>query len=128
MVTIEINKEVKLKTPEQDALLAKLLQTSTLTKRERDNIVHRITGKLITSYDASVLITYLLATIKFRKHFSSGRKHKKAECFACGNKLNLKRYVNIPTGKKEWVCDFCLTTLDSSVHAVVPSRKKNGTN
>ena len=128
MVTIENTEVIKLKTPEQDALLAKLLETSTLTKRERDNIVNGVTGKLTTSYDASVLITYLLATIKFRKYFALGTKHKKAECCVCGSKINVVRFEHIKTGKRYWYCDFCKKAENMDSFVKVPSRKKNGTN
>ena len=125
MVTIENTEVAKLKTPEQDALLAKLLETSTLTKRERDNIVNGVTGKLITSYDASVLITYLLATIKFRKHFALGTKHKKAACRYCNTKLNLQRYEEIESRNRFWMCSFCSVAPMIGNFVKVPSRKKN---
>ena len=128
MVTIENTEVIKLKTPEQESLLAKLLQTSTLTKTERDNVVNRIAGKLITSYDASVLITYLLATIKFRKYFSNGRKHKKAECVECKSKLCLQRYEDISSGARVWLCNYCSKEITDTNIVLVPSRKKNGTN
>lgn len=106
MVEIE-KQEVKLKTEKQEALIAKLIQSSQIVKAERDFIVDKIAGKLITTKDAGILAAYLIAKIQFNKHFNDRRKHKIAQCFNCKNKVSVKRYELIETGKRQWFCSVC---------------------
>lgn len=123
MVTIEQNDEIKYVTEKQNALTSKLLQSSAFTKAERDCIVNSIAGKLITSYDSSVLLGYLLAKVRFQKYFNGKRKHKVAECFYCKNKLNLHRYEDINTGIREWICKLCYNPEKSSNKTEVKKNK-----
>jgi len=126
MVTIQQDSDLKLLTQKQNSIIAQIIQSSALTKSERDYVVDKVAGKLITSYDGSVLISYLLNKIKFMKHFNGVRSHQIAKCFSCGNRINLQRYEEIKTCNRVWVCDFCKTTLDHEVYAVVPRRNSNG--
>lgn len=126
MVTTKQDSGLNLMTQKQNVLVSRIIQSSALTKTERDYIVDKVAGKLITSYDANVLIAYLLSKIKFMRHFNGIRNHSIAKCDFCGNRVNLQRYEEIKTRKRVWVCDFCKTTLDHEVYAVVPRRNSNG--
>lgn len=125
MVIIEQEKEIKLVTDKQNILLAKLLESSCFTKVERDNIVNSVAGKLITSYDTSILLAHLLAKIRFQKYFNGNRKHKIAHCFHCSTKLCLKRYENLKTGLRVWLCSYCSKTSTDTDLLLVPKRQHN---
>lgn len=115
--------EINLKTEKQDALIAKLIQSSAMTKTERDYIVDRISGRLITTKDAGILAAYLIAKIQFNKHFNDRRKHKIAACAFCQNKVSVRRYEEIKTGVRRWICSVCYTTMDKSQLVEVKKNK-----
>ena len=111
MITNEQDKEIKFVSEPQIALYSKLLQSSTFTKTERDKLMAAISGKITTTYDASLLISKLLMDIKFRKYFIGDRKHKIACCSACKSKLNVSRYLNIADHSRIWICEICKANL-----------------
>lgn len=123
MEVIDKNNEVNLKTEKQDALIAKLIQSSAITKTERDFITDRISGRLITTKDAGILAAYLIAKIQFNKHFNDRRKHKIAACSVCGNKVSLKRYEGIKTGDRIWFCSVCWTNVNKNLFIEVKKSK-----
>lgn len=111
MVTNEQNKEIKFVSEAQANLYSKLLQSSCYTKLEREKLLNAISGKLTTSYDASLLISKLLMDIKFHKYFVGDRKKKLACCSACNTKINVRRFVNIADHSRIWICDICKGNL-----------------
>jgi len=91
----------------QLVLIDKLLQTSKLTKTERDYIVDKTRGRLKTTYDGKILIEMLLAKIRFEKHFNGNKVYKKARCFWCKNKVGLQRWEGNRLKDRIWVCGCC---------------------
>lgn len=113
MVIVQQKTEEKTKTPSQEALLARLIQSETFTKSERDDIVKRIAPQLKTSYDASVLISYMLAKMRLHRHFNGKRKHKIAECRVCQNRVGLVKIDNPLAEENYWLCQLCKIQYDS---------------
>jgi len=113
MVIVQQDSEEKLKTTSQEQLLAKIIQSEALTKAERDNIVKNVRGKLITSFDMSVLISYILAKMRFHRHFVVKRKHSVAECHVCKNRVGLVKIDNPLADEKFWLCPLCKLQWDS---------------
>ena len=118
MVILDEETEIKLKTPAQEALYIELLQSSAFTKTERDKIVKSTLPKVISCYDASVFIDFLMIKIRYQKHFFGKRKHAIAQCAFCNNRIDLQRFSDADTSKKFWLCAFCRSTADAS--KVVP--------
>ncbi|MBD3262907.1 hypothetical protein GF374_00830, partial [Candidatus Woesearchaeota archaeon] len=109
---MQVNKESKLKSVKQVILLSQLLQSSALTKTERDEIVKKTRNKLTSSYEASVLISYLIAKKRFNKVFNSNKKRQKARCVYCGNRIGVKRFQSNETKKRCWLCEYCIKQED----------------
>ena len=126
MVILEQEPSIQLVSDKQEALYCRLLQSSSFTKQERDALVKVLSVKVVTSYDASVLIDKLIADIRFFKHFNKCRKHRVAECSVCSERIDLKRFLNVKTNKKQWLCFSHRTVADASELVEVPSRKKDG--
>ena len=125
MVILNEETESNLVSTKQEVLYCKLLQSSSFTKCERDAIVKVINSKIVTKYDASVLIDYLIFKIRYFKHFSGKRKHAIAKCFFCNERINLKRYLEVETGKKLWFCQFCANAQSPSVFVPVKQAESN---
>ena len=107
MVTLEGDEFQKLASEKQRELYMKLLSSSSFLKAERDYLSHLIELKVINSYDASVLIDYLICKIRLQKHFNGKRKHSVAKCFSCKSKFDLKRYIDNNDKNKYWLCSTC---------------------
>jgi len=69
----EYSIDVKEMTPKQEALLKELLDGDELPDSERQELRHVFESQVSTSEDASVLITYILGLVKFRRHFVDGQ-------------------------------------------------------
>jgi len=91
----------------QLVLIDKLIQSSKFTKTERDYIVDKTKGRLITTYDGKILIEHLLGKINFEKCFNGNKTYKKAKCQWCGNKVGLKRYSDKTIINRIWLCEDC---------------------
>jgi len=113
MVIVQQESEEKLKTPSQEALLARLIQSEAFTKAERDEIVNRIGPQLKTSYDLSVLLQYMLSKMRLHREFNGKRKHKVAECHVCQNRVGLKKIDNPLAKESFWLCPLCKIQWDS---------------
>lgn len=117
--------EVKSVTPNQEALYAKLLQSSCILKRERDKITLLIKSRHMTTKDASVLIDYLILKLRFIRHFNLETNHSVAECIYCGEKTGLKRFVSSKTSQRVWFCNLHGIVADVSEWAEVPLKTKD---
>jgi len=124
MVILEQEQEIQLKSDKQEALYSKLLESSTFTKTERDLLIKKYLGKVETSYDASVLIDKLICDIRAFKYFIGKRKHRVAQCSVCSEKIDLKRFLEIKTNKKLWLCYTHRKDADPSEFAEVPRKQK----
>lgn len=104
------NKEQETRPISQDQLsiIDKIIQSSRFTKTERDYIVDKTKGRLITTKDGSIFIEHLLAKIKFEKYFNGNKTYKKAHCFWCSNKVGLKRFEGNKIHDRIWVCQDCI--------------------
>ena len=65
MVILQPEDNVKVKTVKQQACITRLLQSSYFSKREFIELMRRNINQIITSYDASVLISYLISVLRF---------------------------------------------------------------
>ncbi len=65
----EYSVEVKEMTPKQEALLREILQSEELADSESQRLKTIFKSRVSTSEDASVLISYILGLLKFRRHF-----------------------------------------------------------
>ena len=61
--------EAKEMTPKQEALLREILQSEELLDSESQGLKEIFESRVSTSEDASVLITHVLALLKFRRYF-----------------------------------------------------------
>lgn len=108
------NSEIKLKSPAQEVLMIKILKSSKLMDSEYQMLKSILENNIVTTYDASVFIDYVLSLLKFRRTFFS-KKHKAyKKCNYCGSRDNIQRMLYIKTDKKIWVCENCELNLDSS--------------
>lgn len=65
----EYGVEVKEMTPMQEALLREILESEELSDSESQRLRKIFKSRVSTSEDASVLISHVLALLKFRRHF-----------------------------------------------------------
>ena len=114
MVIVNEDSETKLVSDKQKDLYMKLLESSHFTKTERDNIVNSVLPKIITTYDASVFIDFVILKLRYQKYFFGVRKHKISQCANCKTKINLQRFLDMQTNKKLWLCGFCKVSVDAS--------------
>ena len=91
MVILQPEDNVKVKTVKQQACITRLLQSSYFSKREFIELMRRNINQIITSYDASVLISYLISVLRFRKKFLSKKHKAHLKCDICSSKKNLHR-------------------------------------
>lgn len=107
-------KEIKLKSPAQEILMIKILKSSKLKDSEYQMLKSVLENNIVTTYDASIFIEYVLSLLKFRRTFFS-KKHKSyKKCNYCGSRDNIQRMLHIKSDKKIWVCETCELNLDSS--------------
>ena len=104
---MELKTEVKFKTPQQEKLIYQLLQSRVIKKVEFEQIWNKVIGVSMTTKDASIVIDWLLATIKLRKRFGNKRQRAHLKCSVCGTKENVHRLINVSTGKQLLLCDDC---------------------
>ena len=68
----EYDVEVKEMTPKQEDLLREILKSEELSDSESQRLWKIFKSRVSTSEDASILITYILGLLKFRRHFGEG--------------------------------------------------------
>lgn len=91
MVILQPEDKAKVKTIKQQALITRLLQSSYFSKREFIELMRRNRNQIITSYDASVLISYIISTLRFRKKFLSKKHKAHLKCDLCSDRKYLSR-------------------------------------
>jgi len=114
----ENNTELKLVSVNQQILMAKILRCAKLKDSEYRMLRNIIDTRITLSYDASVVINYVLGLLKFRRHFFNGRHKAYKKCYFCHSRDNVQRYLDVPNNKKTWLCETCAINLDPS--KVVP--------
>ena len=119
------NSGVKLISANQQVLIKKLLRCRKLSDEEYKGLRKILDSRVSTSYDASVFIEYVSATIKFRRHFSSKRSKAYKLCQFCNSRDKVNRYWNVPDDKKYWICDFCAISIDPSQIVQVKFEEEN---
>ena len=127
MVTLKPESEPKLLTAKQEALIYRLLQSKVFSKKEFEAFYKKVQKQIVTCYDASVCLNYLLAAIRFRKMFTSKHARSHAKCCICSSRENLKRYAELPDLKQKFYCSDCELSLDSSKEVPVSIEEENGT-
>ncbi len=118
----ENKKEFKQVSVDQQILIAKILRSSKLKDAEYRMLRNIIDTRITSSYDASVLINYVLGLLKFRRHFFNGRHKAYKKCYFCSLRDNVQRYLDVPNNTKAWLCETCAINLDPS--KVVPVKIK----
>jgi len=113
MVILEQETESKLLTAKQEALIYQLLQSKVFSKKEFEAFYRKIKKQIVTSYDASVCLNYLLASIRFRKMFTSRHARSHAKCVLCNSREDLVRYAELPDLRQVFYCKPCAETLDA---------------
>jgi len=88
-------------------LLKKLLKASKFTNGEYEEIKEICSNRVVNSYDASVVIDYLLSTLKFRRRFFSKRRKAYKKCDYCGSRDDVERYMDLINDKRFWLCKYC---------------------
>lgn len=127
---VMLNKETgpKLKTPAQECLIYKLLQSKVILRKEFEQFYQKIQIQVITSFDASLVISHLLAMIRFRKTFFSKKRRTHAVCSMCRSRENLVRYAVLPGLKQVYYCNACEMDLESDAQVLHPSEISNVSN
>jgi len=114
----ENNVEVKQVTSAQDVLVKKVLKSSKFKDAEYRTLKAIYDNQVTTSYDASIFIEYILATVKFRRIFLNGKHKAYKKCIYCGTREKVQRYLDISDNSKAWLCETCAINLDPA--KVVP--------
>ena len=68
----ETEKEVKLRTANQEMLVNKLLKSKKILDKEYREFSNLWKTRITDSYDASVFIAHLLALLQYRRRFQNG--------------------------------------------------------
>ena len=110
----ENNAEQSLKTANQDILIKKLLKSRSFKDKEFKLLKKVYDKQVLTSYDASILIAHLLATLRFRRTFLNEKHKAYKRCLFCGTRENVERYHDLTNDSKAWVCENCAMNLDST--------------
>ncbi len=111
-------KEPKLMTTSQELLIKKILKSSKLKDSEYQQLVNIYTSRVVTVSDASIFIEYVLSLLKFRRTFLNGKHKAYKKCVFCNSRENIKRYLDLTSESKAWLCENCALNLDTS--KVVP--------
>lgn len=112
-------------TTAQQVLIAKILRSSKLSDKEYKTLKSFDATKVITKYDASILIDYVLSTLKFRRHFFNSRHKAYKKCYFCNSRDNVKRFADaVNLKRKVWACETCALNLPDKVVSV-PLRINN---
>ena len=119
----ENNNSPALRTPNQEVLVVKILQSGKLLDREYQQLKKIWTKQITTSTDAGIFIEYVLAALRFRRHFLNGKHRAFKKCCYCSSRDDVKRYLDFDDHSKHWVCESCVINLDFS--KVVPVKEIN---
>ncbi|HUX62089.1 MAG TPA: hypothetical protein VMV32_12315 [Ignavibacteriaceae bacterium] len=126
MVIVKRDIEEKLKTPSQEKLIFQLLQSKAIKKLEFEGFYKKTLKQIITCYDASCMINYLLATIKYRKRFLSSKCKARAKCVYCGKTEELQRYFSLPMRQQMFMCFNCEDKFQDNRQELAIENVENG--
>lgn len=112
-----------LRTPNQEVLVVKILQSGKLLDREYQQLKNIWTKQIVTSIDAGIFIEYVLAALRFRRHFLNGKHKAFKRCFFCSSRDDVKRYENLKMNCKYWICDSCKINIEGD--STVPVKEIN---
>ena len=107
MVILKPEDNVKVKTVKQIAIITRLLQSSYFSKREFIELMQRNRNQIVNSYDASVLISYLISTLRFRKKFLSKKHKAHLKCDYCSGRKDLERLYSPEFKAQAIICFNC---------------------
>jgi len=104
--------DLKPATAEQKNLIRKILQSSRLKDSEYRMLKKLVDSKVVSSYDASVLIDYVLKVLRFRRHFFNGKHRAYKKCEFCGSRDEVSRYADASDmNNKLWSCETCALNI-----------------
>ena len=110
----------------QRVLITKILKSSKLSDKEYRMLRDFADSKVVTRYDASILIDYVLSALKFRRHFLDAKHKAYKKCSFCNSRDNILRYVDaVDLKHKIWCCETCALNLPNKV-VQIPLRNENG--
>jgi len=100
----------------QNILIEKILRSTKLSDKEYKMLRSFADSKVVTRYDASILINYILSALKFRRHFLSSNHKAYKKCNFCNSRDNIKRYADASDIKRKiWCCETCALNLPDKV-------------
>jgi len=111
--------EIKQVTPAQEVLLSKLLKSKLLLDAEYREFREVLDKRVICSFDASVLIQYILGILRYRRHFSSKRCKAYKKCRFCNSRDKIMRIEKLHSNERFWSCENCFLNLDSNLFIAV---------
>ena len=109
--------DIRLKSAAQDVLITKILKSKKILDKEYRMFRSILDNQVISTYDAAVFIEHVLALLKFRRTFFNGKHKAYKTCVYCHSRDHVKRYDNLRTGKRIWLCDTC--ELNLSKHYII---------
>jgi len=107
MVILQPKEISQVKTIKQQALITRLLQSSYFSKAEFIELMRRNRNQIVTSYDASVLISYLISVLRFRKKFLNKKHKAHLKCDYCSSRKDLDRLYSPKYNAQRVVCLNC---------------------
>lgn len=111
-------------TAAQQQLIIKLLKSRVFKDSEYQQLQKIYSSRVATSYDAAILINYLLGTLRFRRTFLNGKHKAYKKCSFCKTRDDVERYEDLHSRKKFWSCPTCYINLDhKEVYNIVPVRQ-----
>ncbi len=103
-----------MKTPDQETLISKIMKSGKILDKEYRMFRTILDKQVVSSYDASIFIEYILSLLKFRRTFFNGKHKAYKKCRYCDSRDQVERFEHLRTGKKLWVCRSCYINLDGS--------------
>lgn len=121
----ENNNSVALRTPAQEVLVVKILQSGKILDKEYQQIRKIWEHQVVSSKDAAIFIEYVLSTLRFRRYFLNGRHRAFKQCRFCGTRDNIIRINQIGGDIREWSCETCFLNSDGFKYVAVPIDKQD---
>lgn len=121
----EQNNEVVQRTPAQEALVSKILQSRRIKDKEYQKLRKIWINQVLTLRDASVFIEYVLSTLTFRRRFQGKKSLSFKRCFFCNSRDDVERYHNLKTDSKYWICESCALNLNGDSTIRVKFEEQN---
>ena len=119
-------KIINLVSQSQNILIKKILKSKKIKDKEYKELKKIKDGKVISSYDASIFICYVLALLKFRQNFTGRKAKAYKKCFFCDERDEVERYLRVGNLKvKAWVCSSCAINLRGKIVPVKEKKEKD---